>query len=225
MARILVVEDEPDIALGLVDDLTVEGHTVEVVADGPTALRRGREPGWDAIVLDVMLPKKDGFDVCRELRRGGVRTPIILLTARTQEAEKVLGLELGADDYVTKPFSPRELRARLKAVMRRHGEDGQGDVYRFGDVEVNFSRAELRRDGRAVEVTPIELKLLEAFVRRRGRALTREQLLDAVWGSDVHVTDRAVDAHIVNLRRKIESQPAEPRYLVSVRGRGYRFDG
>ncbi len=226
MARILVVEDEPDIALGLGDDLTVEGHEVEIVGDGETAARRGREPGWDAIVLDVMLPKKDGFDVCRELRKGGVKTPIILLTARTQEAEKVLGLELGADDYVTKPFSPRELRARLKAVMRRHADDhARAEVYRFGDAEVDFTRAELRRQGRPVDVTPLEFKLLEAFVRRRGRALTREQILNAVWGSDVHVTDRAVDAHIVNLRRKIEPHPAEPRYLMSVRGRGYRFDG
>ena len=225
MARILVVEDEPDIALGLGDDLTVEGHYVEIVGDGEAAVRRGREPGWDVIVLDVMLPKKDGFDVCRDLRRGGVRTPIILLTARTQEAEKVLGLELGADDYVTKPFSPRELRARIKVALRRSADDGPGESYRFGDIELDFSRAELRRAGRPVDVTPIELKLLEVFIRRRGRALTRQQLLDAVWGHDVHVTDRAVDAHVVNLRKKIEPSPADPRFVVSVRGRGYRFDG
>jgi DNA-binding response OmpR family regulator len=173
----------------------------------------------------VMLPKKDGFDVCRDLRRAGVRTPIILLTARTQEAEKVLGLELGADDYVTKPFSPRELRARLKAVMRRHGDGSPSETFAFGDAEVDFARAEVRRHGRPVDVTALEFKLLETFIRRRGRALTREQLLDAVWGSGVHVSDRAVDAHIVNLRRKIEPVPAEPTFLVSVRGRGYRFDG
>ena len=148
-----------------------------------------------------MLPKKDGFDVCRELRHSGVHRPIILLTAKAQEAEKVLGLELGADDYVTKPFSPRELRARIKAVLRRFATP---DTYRFGDVEVDFGRAEVRREGTAVEVTPIEFKLLAAFIQRRGRVLSREQLLDAAWDREIHVTDRAVDAHIVNLRRKIE---------------------
>jgi DNA-binding response OmpR family regulator len=226
MPRILVVEDESDIALGLVDDLTLEGHSVEMVTDGESASRRGREPRWDLIVLDVMLPKKDGFDVCRDLRRAGVKTPIILLTARTHEAEKVLGLELGADDYVTKPFSPRELRARIKAVLRRVASDvSVNSVYRFGDVMIDFGRAELTRGGRPIDVTPIELKLLEVFVHRRGRVLSREQLLDAAWGHNVHVTDRAVDTHIVNLRRKIEDAPADPKYLLSVRGLGYRFDG
>ena len=225
MSRILIVEDEPDIALGLEDDLTVEGHHVEVVGDGDSACRRGRESGWDLIVLDVMLPKKDGFDVCRELRRAGVQTPIILLTAKTHEAEKILGLELGADDYVTKPFSPRELRARIKAVLRRLRATDKPETYRFGEIEVDFSRAEVRRRGKPVEVTPIELKLLDAFIRRRGRVLTREQLLDSAWGPGVHVTDRAVDAHIVNLRKKIEARPSEPQFLLSVRGLGYRFDG
>ncbi len=224
MSRILIVEDEPDIALGLEDDLKVEGHEVEVVRDGETACLRGRERVWDLILLDVMLPRKDGFEVCRELRRGGVRTPIILLTAKAQEAEKVLGLELGADDYVTKPFSPRELRARIKAVLRRLSPEQQ-ETYRFGDVEVDFGRAEVRRHGNAVEVTPIEFKLLAVFIARRGRVLSREQLLDTAWSRGTHVTDRAVDAHIVNLRRKIEPRPAEPRFLHSVRGLGYRFDG
>ena len=224
MSRILIVEDEPDIALGLEDDLRVEGHDVEVVHDGETAARRGREAGWDLILLDVMLPRKDGFDVCRELRRAHVGTPIILLTAKAQEAEKVLGLELGADDYVTKPFSPRELRARIKAVLRRFAHTEQG-AYRFGDVEVDFARAEVRREGTAVEVTPIEFKLLAVFIERRGRVLSREQLLEAAWDRGTHVTDRAVDAHIVNLRRKIEPHPAEPKFLLSVRGLGYRFDG
>ena len=224
MARILVVEDEPDIAIGLHDDLEVEGHQVEVVGDGETASRLAKEPSWDLIVLDVMLPKKDGFDVCRDVRRAGVKTPIILLTAKAQEAEKILGLELGADDYVTKPFSPRELRARIKAVLRRQSVD-QSEIYSFGSVEVDFARAQVRRGGKPVELTPIEFKLLETFIRRRGRVLSRERLLDEAWGRDVHVTDRAVDAHIVNLRKKIEPQPAEPTFLVSVRGLGYRFDG
>ncbi|MBL8296088.1 MAG: response regulator transcription factor [Bryobacterales bacterium] len=224
MPRILIVEDEPDIALGLEDDLTVEGHEVQVVRDGETASRLAREPGWDLILLDVMLPRKDGFDVCRELRRARVQTPIILLTAKAQEAEKILGLELGADDYVTKPFSPRELRARIKAVLRRFAPPEQ-DTYRFGEVEVDFARAEVRRAGAAIEITPIEFKLLAAFIKHRGRVLSREQLLDAGWNHDTHVTDRAVDAHIVNLRRKIEPQPTEPKFLLSVRGLGYRFDG
>jgi DNA-binding response OmpR family regulator len=176
------------------------------------------------ILLDVMLPRKDGFEVCRELRRSGIRTPIIMLTARVQEAEKVLGLELGADDYVTKPFSPRELRARVKAVLRRT-ETETPETFCFADVEVDFSRGELRNSGVPVEVTALELKLLAAFFRNRGRILSRQQLLDAAWGSGTYVTDRAVDAHIVNLRRKIESEPKEPRYLISVRGLGYRFDG
>ena len=224
MSRILIVEDEPDIALGLEDDLKVEGHQVETVRDGETASQRGREQGWDLILLDVMLPRKDGFDVCRELRRAGVRTPIILLTAKTHEAEKVLGLDLGADDYVTKPFSPRELRARIKAVLRRV-EEQAAEVYRFGDVEVDFSRGEVRRAGSPVETTPLEFKLLSVFIRRRGRVLSREQLLDQAWGGETFVTDRAVDSHIVNLRRKIEPEPARPHYLLSVRGQGYRFDG
>ena len=223
MPRILIVEDEADIALGLSDDLIFEGYETEVVGDGETAVRRGRE-AWDLIVLDVMLPRKDGFEVCRELRRGGVPTPIILLTAKTQEAEKVLGLEIGADDYVTKPFSPRELRARIKAVLRRR-DPAASDRYRFGDIEVDFTRAEVRREGRTVDLTKLEFRLLETFVRRRGRLLTRDQLLDAAWDHNTHVTDRAVDAHIVNLRRKIESEPARPRFLHSVRGLGYRFDG
>ena len=224
MSRILIVEDEADIALGLEDDLTMDGHDVEVVRDGETACRRGREGAWDLILLDVMLPGKDGFEVCRELRSGGVQTPIIMLTSKVQEAEKVLGLELGADDYVTKPFSPRELRARVKAVVRRFSSPAAG-TYRFGEVEVDFARAEVRREGHPVEVTPIEFRLLTTFIARRGRVLSREQLLDAAWAHDIHVTDRAVDAHIVNLRRKIEPNPPAPIFLLSVRGLGYRFDG
>jgi DNA-binding response OmpR family regulator len=224
VARILVVEDEPDVAMLLADDLTSEGHQVEVVRDGETASRRGREPGWDLIILDVMLPGRDGFDVCRDLRRARVRTPIIILTAKTHEAEKILGLDLGADDYVTKPFSPRELRSRIRAVLRRF-EGETGDTYRFGDMEINFARAELRRQDKPVDLTPLEFKLLSVFVGRRGRVLSRDQLIQEAWGGQTFVTDRAVDGHIVGLRRKIEPDPGEPRYLVSVRGLGYRFDG
>ncbi len=224
MSRILIVEDEQDLAVGLADDLRVEGYDVEVASDGETAARRAREISWNLILLDIMLPRKDGLEVCRELRRSGNRTPIIMVTAKTHEAERVLGLEIGADDYITKPFSARELRARVKAVLRRT-ETETPKTCRFGDVEVDFSRGELRRAGKPVEVTALELKLLEAFVRARGRILTRQQLLDAAWAGHVFVTDRAVDFHIVQLRRKIEPEPKKPRYLVSLRGLGYRFDG
>ena len=224
MSRILIVEDEADLAFGLEDDLKVEGYQVEIAGDGEKASRRAREEAWDLILLDVMLPRKDGFEVCRELRRAGVRTPIIMLTAKAHEAEKILGLELGADDYITKPFSPRELRARIKAMLRRM-EEPPSDVCRFGDIEVNFLRGELSRGGQAIEITPLELKLLRAFAASRGRILSREQLLEAAWGLGTFVTNRVVDGHIVGLRRKIEPEPAKPRYLVSVRGLGYRFDG
>jgi two-component system alkaline phosphatase synthesis response regulator PhoP len=224
MPRVLVVEDEPDIALGLKDDLERHGYEVEAVADGETAARRGREPGWDLILLDLMLPGRDGFEVCRELRRAGLRTPVIMLTAKTHETEKVLGLELGADDYVTKPFSPRELRARIQAVLRRVADDSQGS-YRFGDCEVDFDRGEVRRGGAPVDVTALEFRLLAAFIRRRGRILSRRQIIDAAWGEDTFVTDRVVDTHILNLRKKVEAEPSRPCYLSSVRGMGYRFDG
>ena len=223
MARILVVEDESDIAMLLADDLRLEGHTVEVAVDGQAAGERGRENGWDLIVLDVMLPKKDGFDVCRELRKAGVRTPIILLTAKSHEAEKVMGLDLGADDYVTKPFNPRELRARIRALLRRVEGDA-GARMRFGEVELDPARAEVRVGGRVVEMTPMEFKLLLAFAKNRGHVLSRDKLIDLAWGRDTYITDRAVDAHIVNLRRKIEPHACEPRHIVSVRGMGYRFD-
>jgi DNA-binding response OmpR family regulator len=222
--RILVVEDDPGIAFGLRVDLKTEGYDVELESDGESALQRATKETFDLILLDVMLPGKDGFEVCRELRRGGSKTPIILLTAKAQEAEKVMGLELGADDYVTKPFSPRELRARVKAALRRTGED-QSQAYRFGDLEVDFTRCELRRAGKPVELTALEFKLLAAFVRNRGRVLSREQLLDLVWGAGTFVTDRVVDNHVVTLRKKIEPEPSQPRYVLSVRGMGYRFDG
>jgi two-component system alkaline phosphatase synthesis response regulator PhoP len=225
MTRILVVEDEPGIALGLGDDLRMEGYEVEVVGDGVTASQRAREGGFDLILLDVMLPGKDGFEVCRELRRAGLRTPIVMLTAKTQEAEKVMGLELGADDYVTKPFGTRELRARVKALLRRAGSENESKSYRFGDVEVNFERGDVHRGNEVVELTPIEFKLLELFVQSRGRVLSRERLLEAAWGTETYASDRIVDNHIANLRRKIEPDPANPKYLRNLRGLGYRFDG
>jgi DNA-binding response OmpR family regulator len=223
MARILVVEDEPDIALGLQLDLRDEGHDVEVSSNGEEASRRAREPGWDLILLDVMLPLRDGFEVCRDLRRAKIRTPVLMLTAKAQEAEKVMGLDMGADDYVTKPFSPRELRARVRALLRRTAPEDE-PVHRFGECEVDFSRAELRRAGATTDLTAIELKMVRTFLRNQGRVMTRTQVVDEVWGHDVFVTDRVVDTHVVKLRRKIEADPAEPRHIVSVRGIGYRFE-
>ncbi|MBI4908314.1 MAG: response regulator transcription factor [Acidobacteria bacterium] len=225
MTRILIAEDEPGIALGLEDDLAMEGYTVEVVSDGLSATRRATEDPPDLILLDVMLPGKDGFDVCRELRRRGLRTPILMLTAKTQEAEKVMGLELGADDYVTKPFGTRELRARIKALLRRSRPEEDPQRYAFGDVEVDFERAELRRNGVVEELTPLEFRLLSTFLRNRGRVLTREKLIAAAWPSETFTSDRVVDNHIANLRRKIEPDPVNPTYLRNLRGLGYRFDG
>jgi two-component system alkaline phosphatase synthesis response regulator PhoP len=166
---------------------------------------------------------QDGFEVCRELRRAGVRTPVLMLTARTHEAEKVMGLDMGADDYVTKPFSPRELRARVRALLRRSSPQPVA-LWRFDDCEVDFQRAEFRRGGVRSELTAIELKMLELFHRNVGTVLARARVIDAVWGSDVFVTDRVVDTHIVKLRRRIERDPADPQHIVTVRGLGYRFD-
>ena len=224
MTSILIVEDDEGIAMGLEDDLRLDGYDVAVARDGEDGVRRARARTFDLIVLDIMLPRKDGYQVCRELRHAGVGTPIIMLTARTQDAEKVLGLEIGADDYVTKPFNPMELRARIKAVLRRASSQ-LPQSYTFGDIQVDFRRCEVRRAGAHVDISSLEFKLLTAFIEQRGRLLSRDQLLDAAWGSDVHVTDRAVDNHVVGLRRKIEADPAEPRFITSVRGMGYRFDG
>ena len=224
MKKILIVEDEPSIALALEADLRREGYATEVARDGDTAVRRAASPEFDLILLDVMLPRKDGFEVCREVRRAGIRTPIVLLTAKAQEAEKVLGLELGADDYVTKPYGAKELRARIKAHLRRSDTDALPDIYRFGDAELDFKSCQLRRAGRRVDLSALEFKLLSAFIRHSGRVLTRTQLLDEVWGIDTHVTDRVVDTQVNNLRKKIEPEPDRPRFLVALRGLGYRFD-
>jgi two-component system alkaline phosphatase synthesis response regulator PhoP len=224
MPRILIVEDDRDIALGLEEDLARHGYEVATVGDGEKAVRSGKEDAWDLILLDLMLPRKDGFEVCQQLRLAGVKTPIIMLTAKTHEAEKVLGLELGADDYVTKPFSPRELRARIHAILRRVAEESRG-THRFGDCEVDFDRGEVRRAGAPIDVSALEFRLLAAFIRQRGRVLSRDQLIDAAWGHGTFVTDRVVDTHVLNLRKKIEPVPAKPCYIRSVRGMGYRFDG
>jgi two-component system alkaline phosphatase synthesis response regulator PhoP len=221
--RILVVEDDRAIATALEDDLRLEGYDVEVVGDGPSAIERASHSRFDLMLLDVMLPGRDGFEVCRELKRRGTETTILLLTARGSESDKVLGLDLGADDYVTKPYSPKELRARIRVLLRRAAHT-RPEIARFGDCELDFTRGELRRGGKPVAVTPLEFKLLTLFVTRPGRVLTRRVLIDEAWGRDTAITERVVDNQIANLRKKIEPSPMAPAFLKSVRGIGYRFD-
>ncbi len=226
MTRILLVEDEPSIAMGLGDDLQAEGFEVAVVGDGATAERRILAREHDLVLLDVMLPRKDGFAVCRSVRAAGVRTPIILLTAKGQEADKVLGLDIGADDYVTKPFSYAELLARVRAVLRRAGDDESGPkAWERGDLRVDFVRGEATRRGKPVALTATEFRMLRVFCRYPGQVLTIDQLLARVWGPGVFLTDRVVYTHVNNLRSKIEPEPSRPRFVISVRGQGYRFDG
>jgi len=226
MIRILIVEDEPTIARGLRDDLELDGYAVEEAADGESALRKARAGGFDLVLLDVMLPRKDGFAVCRSLRASGSRTPIIILTARVQDSDKILGLELGADDYVTKPFNPAELLARVRAVLRRaRGEAEPAAVWEHGDLRVDFVRLDATRGGRPLALTPTEFKILRFMIDHRGQAITFDQLLAHVWGDGVFMSDRVIYTHINNLRQKIEDEPSRPRLVVSLRGVGYRFEG
>jgi DNA-binding response OmpR family regulator len=227
MTRILVVEDEPMIAEGLRDDLEVEGYAVDVVGDGVTAQAKALAGGYDLILLDVMLPRKDGFAVCRALRTAGIATGIIVLTAKGQEADKVHGLELGADDYVTKPFSPRELLARVRAVLRRAIDEKTTDeqIWEQGDLRIDFRRFEATRRGEALALTPTEFKILKALFQSRGQVVTLDELLQRIWGRDIFLTDRVIYTHVNNLRGKIEADPSNPRLIVGVRGLGYRFDG
>jgi two-component system alkaline phosphatase synthesis response regulator PhoP len=223
MIRILVVEDEPGIAFGLKHELVGQGYSVDVSCDGHSALECAIAEPFDLILLDITLPKKDGYSVCRELRRAGVHTPIMMLTARGLNEDKVKGLDLGADDYLSKPFDLSEVLARVRALLRR-SSGGVPDIYKFGDIEVDFSSAEVRRKGALVELTPLEFKLLATFVQNRRHVLTRDRLLSLVW-ADRHPIDRVIDNHIVNLRLKIEPDPRHPIYLITKPGFGYRFDG
>ena len=224
MAAILIVEDEPDMAIGLRDNLEFEGYDVRIARDGEEALASAAESPPDLILLDLMLPKRNGLDVCRELRRQGLNVPIIMLTARSQETDKVVGLEIGADDYVTKPFSVRELMARVHVQLRRIApESGGVEHFRFGDIELDFKRQHAARAGRLLHLTAREFDLLRYFVRRRGETVSRDELLDKVWGMRAYPLSRTVDNHIAKLRQKIERLPAEPEYLITVHGLGYKF--
>ena len=225
--RILLVEDEPGLVLTLGDRLAAEGYAVETAADGERGLHIASTEPFDLVILDVGLPKRDGFDVCQSLRRLNVQTPILMLTARGEVLDKVLGLKLGADDYLTKPFDMLELLARVEALMRRvpGGAPSEIAAYRFGDVHVDFRRAEVTRAGEPVEVTPRELGLLRYLVERRGEVVTRSELLDAVWGYSSTVMTRTVDVHVALLRQKLEETPRHPRHILTVHGTGYKFAG
>ena len=224
--RILIVEDEPAMVQGLRDNFEYEGYEVISAADGMDGLNRAIADQPDLVVLDVMMPKMSGLDVCKQLKARKPSMPIIMLTARGQEIDKVVGLELGADDYVTKPFSIRELMARVKAVLRRASpQSATAEVYRFSDVEVNVRSNEVLRGGQPVELSSKEFALLAYFVAHPAETLSRDRLLDAVWGYENYPTTRTVDAHIVHLRQKLEPNPEEPRFILTVHGSGYKFVG
>jgi len=226
MPKILIVEDEPGMVAGLRDNFEFEGYQVLSAMDGVAGLERALADTPDLVILDVMMPRMSGLDVCKQLKSKLPAIPIIMLTARGQEVDKVVGLELGADDYVTKPFSIRELLARVKAVLRRAGSlPKDKERYAFGDVEVNLRSCQVSRKGRAVEFSSKEFDLLKYFLVHRGEALTRDRLLEEVWGYDKFPTTRTVDAHLVRLRQKLEAKPEDPRFFLTVHGTGYKFVG
>jgi DNA-binding response OmpR family regulator len=224
--RILIVEDDEVIALALRDGLQSEGYAAEVAADGSAGLRAAMEKEFDLIILDVMLPRQSGFDVCKQLRAAGNRAPIIMLTARSMEVEKVQGLNLGADDYITKPFSLMELFARVKAVLRRTARELEAiERYQFGDVTLDFGKFEASKNGAPLDLSAREFRILKHLIEHRGQVVSREQLLNHVWSYDSFPSTRTVDSHIARLRQKIESTPNDPRFLITVHGIGYKFIG
>ena len=222
--HILLVEDEASIRMALQDDLGMEGYQVDAVGDGPEALARATDVKYDLIILDLMLPRLDGFEVCRRLRASGVATPVLMLTARTQEIDRVTGFEVGADDYVTKPFSRRELLGRVRAILRRTRPPVQEAAQcAFGDVRVDFRKHEATKAGRPLPLTALEFALLRFLYERRDRVVSRTEVLEQLWDDAAAVYPRTVDTHLANLRRKLEDDPGAPRWLVGVRGIGYRF--
>ncbi len=224
MDRILIVEDEKAIRMALEDDLRLESYEVESAADGPLGLSMATKHRYDLIILDVMLPRMDGFEVCRQLRSSGVATPVLMLTAKSQEIDKVLGLELGADDYVTKPFSPRELLARVRALLRRGRHQGHElDSFSFGDVEIDFRKYHAVKAGERIDLTAREFALLRFLIEHRDGAVDRFDILETVWDDPASVFPRTVDTHVAHLRKKLEDDPANPRHILGVRGVGYRF--
>ena len=227
MKRILVVEDNADLAFGLKNNLEIEGYAVEIGRDGREGLEKVRSWHPDLVVLDLMLPEVDGFRVLKTLRDDGVQVPILILTARGEETDKVRGLRLGADDYVTKPFGVLELLARVEVLLRRHEvaeAAAETSVQRFGDVEVDAARRMVLRDGEPVDLSPKEFDLLLALLRRRGAVISRVDLLQEVWGYSASVVSRTVDTHIAELRRKLEADPSSPRHILTARKAGYRLE-
>lgn len=224
MKKILIIEDEESILMALEDNLRLEGYEVACAEDGAQGLSTARERKFDLIILDIMLPKMDGFEVCKQLRKEGIGTPILMLTAKSQEIDKVLGLELGADDYVTKPFSPRELLARVKALLRRTEQIRQDTArYSFGGLEVDFTTYEAKKKGKPVNLTALEFDLLHFLIEHKGQVMSRNSILDEVWGRDVYIQPRTVDKHIGELRKKLEEDPSNPEFILGVRGVGYKF--
>jgi two-component system alkaline phosphatase synthesis response regulator PhoP len=226
--RLLLVEDEPGLVMTMTDRLELEGYEVESVTDANTALQTASTNSYDAILLDVMLPGGTGFDVCRTLRQRGVQTPILMLTARGQVIDRVVGLKLGADDYLVKPFEMAELLARIEALLRRTGTSAipagaSAESYRFGDISVDFRRAEVTKAGQKLELSAREFKLLRYFIEHRGAALTRDELLNEVWGYNAMPSTRTVDVHVAWLRQKLEDNPRHPEYIHTVHGLGYKF--
>ncbi len=226
-ARLLLVEDEPGLQLTLSDRLAAEGYSVETAADGDTAIRRAGGEPFDIIVLDVMLPGRDGFEVARTLRQQGVQTPILMLTARSQVVDRVVGLKLGADDYLTKPFDTMELLARLEALLRRApATSGVAlERYQFGEVMVDVRKAEVTKGADLLELSAKEFQLLRYFIENRGTTLSREKLLQDVWGYTAMPSTRTVDVHVAWLRQKLEPNPKMPQYILTVHGLGYKFAG
>jgi two-component system alkaline phosphatase synthesis response regulator PhoP len=222
---ILIVEDDPGIRLILRDALSSQGYQVISAADGLEGLAKALEARPDLVILDVMLPHLDGFEVCKKVRREGLTAPIMMLTVRDEELDKVLGLEVGADEYVTKPFSLKEVSARVKALFRRVEDYQAGlDVYRFGSVELDFKKFESRKDGRPLGLTPLELRILKIMITKKGQVITRDEFLDFVWGVDnLTVSHRTVDSHIAHIRKKVEDDPSRPKHILSVHSIGYKF--
>ena len=226
-SRILIVEDEPGLIMTLADRLRAEGHQISEATDGEQGLKAATGSVFDLIILDVMLPKKTGFEVCRAVRDAGIRTPILMLTARGQVADKVVGLELGADDYLTKPFDMMELVARVRALLRRAEGQGPSEAqnYEFGDVRVDFKRGEALKDGERVSLSAREFQLVKYLIDHRGEVISRDQLLQEVWGYNALPETRTVDVHMAWLRRKLETNPHHPEFFLTVRGLGYKFAG
>jgi two-component system alkaline phosphatase synthesis response regulator PhoP len=225
-SRLLLVEDEPGLVMTLTDRLVAEGYDVESVTDGESGLSRATAESFDLIVLDGMLPGRDGFDVCRSVRQRGVQTPILMLTARGQVVDRVVGLKLGADDYLVKPFEMAELLARLEALLRRAPRPAEAnETYQFGDIHVDFRKAEVTRGGAPADLSAREFKLLCYFIEHRGATLSRDELLNEVWGYNAMPSTRTVDVHIAWLRQKLEEHPRRPRYIHTIHGLGYKFTG